>query len=268
MGTQAPLLYEDLLRVAQALASYPDVVLVGGQALNVWATRYEDRANELKNEGPFVSKDADFQGSRSAVEACAKTLGGRFQIATLDDSTPSFALVIFRDSLDQERQIDFLKSVGGVTKHGEVARTSIPIDLGAGITIKVLHPVLCLESRTYNVVDLASYYANERGLMQLRASVACAREFISDLAEVSARSALRLIERVFRLARSRRGLAAFTLHGVDVFAAVAPLASLPAKFRDLRYPRIQELLIAKRSKAHLLRVARTIHADERAARRA
>jgi hypothetical protein len=58
----------DLLR---SLAGV-DVILVGGQAINVWATRYLARAAELESEGPFTSKDVDLWGDRKAVRECAR----------------------------------------------------------------------------------------------------------------------------------------------------------------------------------------------------
>ena len=37
-----------------------DLVLVGRQAVNFWASYYQDRVSELAAEAPFTSKDIDF----------------------------------------------------------------------------------------------------------------------------------------------------------------------------------------------------------------
>ena len=48
------------------------MVLVGGQAINVWANLYLPRIEALRTAGPFTSKDVDFLGDKPAVkvESC------------------------------------------------------------------------------------------------------------------------------------------------------------------------------------------------------
>ena len=51
-----------------------DMVLVGGQAINVWANLYLPRIEALRTDGPFTSKDVDFLGDKPAVKECARRL--------------------------------------------------------------------------------------------------------------------------------------------------------------------------------------------------
>jgi hypothetical protein len=44
-----------------------NIVLIGGQALNLWAERYSDRAADLAAAAPFTSKDIDFCGTAQDV---------------------------------------------------------------------------------------------------------------------------------------------------------------------------------------------------------
>ncbi|HEU4729666.1 MAG TPA: hypothetical protein VFT22_17345 [Kofleriaceae bacterium] len=132
------------------------IVLVGGQAVNFWANFYEDRAPELAVHAPYTSKDIDFLGSREAVRECAKRLGGKAKVATLDDmNTPSTGLVVFVDENHHTRQIDFLGSVAGVDG-AEVVDTaaSATISDADGTPIAsflVMNPLLSLRSRVHNV---------------------------------------------------------------------------------------------------------------------
>lgn len=52
-----------------------ELVLVGGQAVNFWASFYQRRVPALEQEAPFTSKDIDFCGDRRSVGLCAERLG-------------------------------------------------------------------------------------------------------------------------------------------------------------------------------------------------
>jgi hypothetical protein len=59
---------------APLLAMKEPVLLVGGQAVNLWALYYEARTIEL---APFVSRDVDVLGGRETLEALGKLAGTR-----------------------------------------------------------------------------------------------------------------------------------------------------------------------------------------------
>jgi len=50
-------------------------LLIGGQAVNYWATRYLEQEPDLKSWQPFASKDIDFQGNLDDVLRTASLLG-------------------------------------------------------------------------------------------------------------------------------------------------------------------------------------------------
>ncbi len=72
-------------------------MLVGGQAVNFWASFYQGRVPALAREAPFTSKDIDFCGDERAVRDCAERLGGTPRVATFDDATPNTGTVVFID---------------------------------------------------------------------------------------------------------------------------------------------------------------------------
>jgi hypothetical protein len=53
-----------------------DAVVVGGQAVNLWAYQYSEQAPELKQYLPFASEDLDFYGGRVEAMLCQDVLGG------------------------------------------------------------------------------------------------------------------------------------------------------------------------------------------------
>jgi hypothetical protein len=185
------------------LGTFSDAaVLVGGQAVNFWAEYYAGRVPQLARAAPFTSKDIDFCGDVRAVRLCASRLGGSATLASMDDATPNVGVVSFDDADGGHHTIDFIDQPMGLTA-AEVRRTAIPIEVldaagrETGARIRVMHPVLCMESRVHNTMALPGY-DTAHALKQLRASIVCAREFLLDLLDVGEkRVVLKLIERIF-----------------------------------------------------------------------
>lgn len=72
--------YVDVRPVLAKIADLErDLVLVGGQAVNFWASYYERRVAELASEAPFTSNDIDFCGDQRAVRMCAERLPAAFR---------------------------------------------------------------------------------------------------------------------------------------------------------------------------------------------
>ena len=65
---------------ASALATAEPIMLVGGQAVNLWALYYHDQSMEF---APFVSRDADVLGDRATLEELAKLAGVKPQFFPL-----------------------------------------------------------------------------------------------------------------------------------------------------------------------------------------
>lgn len=214
-----------------------DVVLVGGQALSIWAEHYADVEPELANYGPYTSRDVDFRASRADVEKCADRLGTRPDYAAGKAFGSIIeAVITFRDSTDEERTIEFLRSVKGLTPQ-EVQSTAVEIELEKA-RIRVMHPVLVLVSRATNVIKLKEKYDNEHGVEQLRVAVFCARAFLKEAMQAGeGRLALSWAERAYRLIKSQVGIRVHVEKQIDLLQAI-PLEHMPEKFRSTRYPQM------------------------------
>ncbi len=71
----------DLSRVIDAIHALPDwksVVLVGGQSLTAWVGYYKIKLPTL--EGPYLTIDADFLGTKTEAEVIAKELGSNARL--------------------------------------------------------------------------------------------------------------------------------------------------------------------------------------------
>jgi hypothetical protein len=258
LSVSPPLTYEQTTKVLAKLGDVP-IVLIGGQAVYFWADYYQDRLPGLaESHGPFTSKDIDFYGGLEAVQECATRLGGRARLATFEDmNSPNTGTVVFVDEDGHDRQIDFLMAPAGLTAE-ETLRTSIPatisIDGIQEVTFRVMHPLLSLESRAYNVANLEGYQT-PHAKNQLHVAILCARESVCDaLDSGKTRVGNRANERIYRIAVWRTGLDVYTRYGIDLFSAVIDRhPALPPLFETVRYTQMKRTIDGRRG--HRARVA-------------
>ncbi len=237
-----PLTYEQASRILAKLndLKHP-VMLVGGQALNFWASYYEDRVTELAAGAPYTSKDIDFLGSHEAVKECARRLGGRPRLATLDDmNTPNTGVVVFVDDDGHPRQIDFLGSLAGIRKiyYDSIKATIVDAQDTPVATLRVMDPISCLQGRAHNVAYLPGYQT-DHARNQLRAAILCAKEFGRDLLAEDPFDALKCNETVFDIALYGAGPLVYVRYGIDVLHAVVEDPGMPEKFYTERLPRVR-----------------------------
>ncbi len=248
-----PLAYKtDVEPVLAQIRDLPDAVLVGGQALNFWADYYVDRLPP--RPGPLTSGDIDFVGPPRAASECAKRLGGSVQFAELDHATANYAVVRFNDGDGHERIVDFLERICGVDPAdlSETAMLITPLDPErAGFQLRVMQPVVCMESRISNVVEYEKY-RGDHGRQQATMSIHCAKAFLMDLLDQGqSRAVQKLNERIFRFAKGRRGRSAAVRFQLEPFAAVVLDDRLPEAFRTTRYPQMQRAMERERGRPRL-----------------
>jgi len=76
--------FVDFSGVASTRINGEQPVVVGGQAVNIWALFYLPRIEtELRPHAPFVSKDLDLYGSRQVIEGLAKGRGKNIAVFTM-----------------------------------------------------------------------------------------------------------------------------------------------------------------------------------------
>jgi hypothetical protein len=224
-----------------------DLILIGGQAINIWASYYMARAAELQAEGPFTSKDIDFLGDRAAVIECAERLQGTsvLPVPFEQHSPVNSGIVRFVDADGYPREIDFNCTLLGVRAE-EVKETCVELQAD-GIPFKTMHPVLCIDARVPVILTLGR--TDPTTLSQLRAAIFCAREFIRDLLAAGApRVALDWIEHIADFALGKNGIAVYHRFQIDVLKAIPVSEHLPEKFLSLRFPRLRAQIDSERKR--------------------
>jgi hypothetical protein len=180
----------EVFKIAAAIGR--GAFVVGGQGLNIWAERFSARAPDLDAYRPFTSKDIDYFGYEAAARQLVEKLGGapaaRLALPSMDDATFSTAVVVAE--IDGRKIIiDFISHVLGV-KHTRLENSTMELRVpftfdGASheLTLLLIHPVHCLQSRTANVMDPALLRRDDVSIRQLKAAVVVLREYILDRVE-------------------------------------------------------------------------------------
>jgi hypothetical protein len=202
--------------------------------------------------GPPVEQGHRLRGLGSGGPS-GRELARRFDPGPdIDDHTPNTGVVVFVDSGGVTRKIDFLGTPLGLRVQ-DVCDTAVRVTGADGVSVWVMHPERCMESRVYNVQILRR--DDDHAMGQLSASIVIAREWSRFLLGDDSRperdrvrAVLRLNERIFRKCLRDlhfRGL--FIERGIDPFEAVlSDDDRLPAPFRERRYPQMRERLSERR----------------------
>ena len=81
-------------------------MLVGGQSLTAWVEYYKIKLPAF--EGPYLTIDADFLGTKTEAEVIARALESKAQIPSIDDHTPNAASIDFIGASGRKLHIDIL----------------------------------------------------------------------------------------------------------------------------------------------------------------
>jgi hypothetical protein len=182
MPNEYPHLTPDQVARILEIVQDTDVVIVGGQSVNLWAEHYAQRISGLAERGPFTSKDVDFYGGKDAAEKLADALGGNLHVPKFDEATPNAAVVV--GSLDGRKvEIDFMRVVLGVDdasiKNNFVTLRGRNLASGTEIRLMLLHPLDCLRSRFANINLLRR--EDELSLRQALIAIDVLQYFIDEL---------------------------------------------------------------------------------------
>jgi hypothetical protein len=228
------------------------VVLVGGQAVAIWASKLDGRIADALVDA-VASRDIDLLGNSSDLRQSAELLGARVRVAKFEDRTPLTGVAIFLDSDGHERRLDVMASVYGMNSE-DIRQTAIEtellIDGDRQVHVWVMHPERCMESRVHNSV--LSNKQTDLAWRQLRASIICARAFsqllLDERGEAAVRDVLKLNERIFRFAQEDRCSKLASDRGIETFDAVLDDDRLPEKFRTVRLLQMQDRIRALRER--------------------
>jgi len=174
-----------------------DPILVGGQALALWATWFKiETPAELSDK---VTTDVDFIGSKANAGALNKHLKWTMWKPEMGNHTSQTAKLTKLVENNGVKQIDFLSSIIGLDT-SEIRKRAVSLALPPATKINVLHPVHVMVSRLKNL-QLLLEKQNAIGVAQARLSIKIVAAFLEDrIAADGSHGALKWIERVADIA--------------------------------------------------------------------
>ena len=139
---------------AEILAGSERPLVVGGQAINIWAEVYTNQAHALADFAPFTSADADIYGTRALAETLARRQGWECHFIQERDSMAVAVLVKAGTDRQPMLTIEVLKEVNGLSD-SDLTLSSI-VELNDGHTYRTPSPLVLLKAKLYNLVSLAN----------------------------------------------------------------------------------------------------------------
>jgi hypothetical protein len=202
---------------------------------------------------PFSSADLDFYGGKVEAIACQRILGGTIVLNRDFEPSPNTGVLVV-PTASQPLRVDFLGSVFGIGDI-ELAQSAIVFEGRerlAGVKVKILNPMLCLEGKLKAAIGLPQ--EGRQDLKHLRMSLLFVKEYIKDTIERDVRQGLKLIERVAFNIWSDAGLNLWHRYGVEINSAIPNSVEIKTenpkwgKFVEIRLPQIQQETLKKRQK--------------------
>jgi hypothetical protein len=136
---------------SEVLNSAEKPILVGGQAVNLWAEHYGSAIPALDPLRPFMSKDADIFGDRAMAERLANATQWRLTCYN-EPRTIAVAMLTKEIPGKEPLLIEVINSVNGLTP-GDLADPDL-LELRPGQVYRVPSPIILLKAKLANVAQI------------------------------------------------------------------------------------------------------------------
>lgn len=214
----------------------PAPIVVGGQAVNLWAIVY------LTPEVPranLVSKDLDIVVSQDSFTHLKKVPGWVFLPKDTRNWLDSRLGALRSTSSDgRPLLVEILHSVHGLTKSDLDAAAYVEFE---GASYRVLDPVAMLKAKAMNVRDIPQDGPSPRqDRHHLQLIVRCVPEFLRDVHQSAVadptkqKQALEVFSRAFRTLQNKKIASTLIAEGI------APCSLLPSEFAESPLERIRK----------------------------
>lgn len=137
---------------AHLLATAKPLLLVGGQAVNLWALYYRQCTGDL---APFVSRDIDVLGSRETLRQIAEAAGAEPQYFPMRPPTNEVGVVTARDNKGHPLPVEVLSHVYGIS-NDDLCKPTYTVAVGHdAVRVRIPGPIALLQAKLANAADLS-----------------------------------------------------------------------------------------------------------------
>ena len=149
-------------------------LVVGGQAVNIWAIVYAPRVGSmLRAYEPFVSNDLDLYGPRKILDELSKKY--HVPIRLSPPRFPGIGQVVIPIGKG-ELKVELLSCVRGVPRIGEENMVEMVVQ---GVHLQVLDPVSCLAAKISNAAQIDQ--TGRQDVKHVEIMKICASEYAKDI---------------------------------------------------------------------------------------
>ena len=215
-------------------------LLVGGQAVNVWAEHFASKDSRLEAFRPFISKDADIFGDRELAERISAASGWKLRYYG-EPRTIAVGLLTKEIPGKEPLLVEVIRSVNGLTSH-DLADSDL-VELRPGQVYRIPSPIILLKAKLANVAEIDQ--AKRQDIRHVRMLIPCAREYLREgLEETSAnrmteREFVDLLEAARELCTTPRNLELIREHGFEIKEVFPPTLAYSGLEKIARFARFR-----------------------------
>lgn len=151
-------------------------LIVGGQAVNIWAEYFAPRNVRVNAQRPFVSKDADIFGDRAMAQKLADAAG--WEIKFFHEPRTIAIAALIKRRLDAETlTVEVLREVRGLTRK-ELSDADL-VELRPGQIYRIPSPVRLLKAKLANLREIKPTRVQD--IHHARLLVSLAHDYLTDM---------------------------------------------------------------------------------------
>ncbi len=204
---------------ATVLTDPAQPLIVGGQAVNLWAEIYVEATPELHPFAPFVSKDADIHGNRALAEILHRRSGWACRFFDEPRQTAVALLTKPADAAGPALNVEVLRTVYGVNDD-DLSRNLVR-EIRPGELYRIPDPFVLLKAKLANVAHL-SVENRPQDLKHARMLLPISRAYLLEMhaaigrPDMTERNFLGAVAYATEIIRSRDARAVTLRHGLDL----------------------------------------------------
>lgn len=215
----------------------PAPLVVGGQAVNIWALSFLSRESPDLRSHDYGSSDLDILAEAKVLEYL-KTLSGWAYVPQSLRNWGDLRVALVHGLADDGRQllVEVLHRVHGLDTQDLKAAEYV---VERGVTYRVLDPIVMLKAKAANVRDFDQTERQDR--LHLNLLARCVPLYLQEVHRIAAeagdpaaeKQALRTVSRAFSTLQSPRVAQTLRAEGIE------PAALIPAELKESKLARIR-----------------------------
>jgi hypothetical protein len=124
-------------------------LIVGGQAVNLWALAFLNSEPELERFQPFTSKDCDVVASKNWIYQIAEKYGLEAHTVRAGQASPAVGFIVIPLAKKETTEVQVLRAVAGLSNK-ELRESTSRVDFN-GKVYRVIDPIALLKAKLNNV---------------------------------------------------------------------------------------------------------------------